>query len=155
MLHHFSSSNSAFMLLSSSGLSIISMEVIVRALTMSGIYFQAFISSPQQWNTWSAWVLQSALISNTRGVQQERHTTHCRRHWSPRDSSEWTPCLCLSVYPYWRALYKPQVISSLVNSSRKVECNFIITSQSKPQMHHPHSSSAFFPIPLDFYFLGF
>lgn len=43
MLHHWdSSSNSALILASSSGLSITSMQVIARALAMSKVYFWAF-----------------------------------------------------------------------------------------------------------------
>lgn len=50
MLHHWdSTSNSALILASSSGLSIISMQVIARALAMSKVYFWAF-GSPTEKN---------------------------------------------------------------------------------------------------------
>lgn len=50
MLHHWdSTSNSALILASSSGLSIISMQVIARALAMSKVYFWAF-GSPAEKN---------------------------------------------------------------------------------------------------------
>lgn len=50
MLHHCdSTSNSALILASSSGLSIISMQVIARALAMSKVYFWAF-GSPAEKN---------------------------------------------------------------------------------------------------------
>lgn len=50
MLHHWdSTSNSALILASRSGLSIISMQVIARALAMSKVYFWAF-GSPTEKN---------------------------------------------------------------------------------------------------------